>query len=272
MQKKIKNLFQKIFLGIIAVLFFQNCSNVNLAYDEKLSERAAFVSGKICYSGSARGNSLYKLVDLYVINLNAKFENGSLKSDSDMNSIADSDEEALNRDGSLATVMVSSKDTDSDGVPDFIEKLKGFSVNKDEMNIDGYDGDGVINRQELQRGTDPLSYDRDIKNIEYDVSVDSTESSHTSISDCGIDQFIYKVDISTIRLTSSTDFVDTVNIKNSSFILSHKKDENVVLIMYRLRSENVNNPDLFYGHLLKLKLGEPVSYVLGPKDFYLFPN
>lgn len=270
--KKFPHFFEKVFwilpLGIVVLLFFQNCSNVNLANQDSSASSGVFVSGKLCYPGSARDSSLYKLADLYVINLNARYENGVLKADSDMNSVVDSAEKILNKDGSLTTILINNKDSDNDGVPDFIEKLKGFNANKDEMGVDGYDGDGVTNKQELLRGSDPLSYDPEVKNTEYTVTLASNQES----SDCGSGQLVYSFDVSSIKLASVTSFTDGVSSKNSPFFLSHTEDENLILIMYKLRSENINNPDMLYGHLLKLKIGEPVSYVLSPKDFSLIPN
>lgn len=257
-----------IIFGLCLFFLFQNCSNVNLSSQENSSSGQVFISGKICYPAAVRDSSLYKLTDFYVINLTARSENGVLKADSNMNSVLDYSEETLNKDAANTTVLISNKDSDGDGVPDFIEKLKGFNVNKDDMNIDGIDGDGITNKQELQNGTDPLFYDSGVKNIDYKVSLDSGIDN----VGCGTDQLVYKFDVSSIKLVAVSSFADAVNTKTTQFTLSHNDNENVVLIMYKLRSENINNPDLFYGHVLKLRTGSESSYMLSPKDFSLIPN
>lgn len=245
---------------ISLIITFQQCSNVELLQESSIVGLTANkLKGRFCFPYNADQYSNYKLSDLYIINLTLRAKSDALHPDSNMNGEIDSEEIT-----GAKTVFVSKKDTDSDGLPDFIEKLKGLNPSRNDLNEDGYDLDEVSNKREIQLGTDPNS-----KNQTPEALYSVKEASDNSF--CGDDQKAYTFEINQIPTVKTNAFSDSVNLANT-LNLSHEKDENVYLIMAKVIPENTTNDTVFLTKLFKHSITEAFAYDFSPKDFFILDS
>lgn len=190
-----KNAGWTALFALSLLLFFQNCGDVAVnSFESRLPPELVVkgdsITGTFCHADTVANSSVYRLSNFYIVNLTSHKFNGDLYSDNDLDGIVDKDEDY----SADATVEISPTDTDEDGLPDFVEKLKGLNPNNNDADKDGVDLDGIINRRELQLGTDP-SFTGDESVIDYTVR--NVESA----AGCGAGQPVYKFGINKIMLT-----------------------------------------------------------------------
>lgn len=256
-------------LGVVVALLYQNCSNVQIAGFNVLVQESLEhqISGKICYPYSALDSSAYDLKALYVINLTALQTQDRLRSDSNLNGITDQDEDQMSQSqepsSATKTVLVSPMDSDEDGLPDFIEILKGLNPNSADLDRDGMDYDGLLNRQEIQRGTDPFFADANEKFVH--TSVKKREGEQPQEMDCGRLQPVYDFEIQSVPLVKTRAFTDTRN--SMLYDLSHTEYENIILVLAELSPTDSSRGSYFTAKFLKVPITHDIKHTLNPKDF-----
>ena len=258
-----KTFFISLFLGLLAVLsFFQNCSDVGISRFASSSEEpvtvvaAKLLSGTFCHPFDKALVSPYKLSDFYVLNLTAGKFDGQLYPDNDIDGRVDKALDYSDR----GTAEISPIDSDQDGIPDFVEKIKGLNPNRADANEDGVDLDGLINRRELQLGTDP-NFKGDEPVVSYSVkAVNQTAG-------CGAGQTAYHYDIDRILLAPTQPFTDPVN--SGPYSLSHALHENIIFVMAKLSPEDVRKPSVFIGKFFKVNADNIVALDFQPPEFYI---
>lgn len=250
-------------LGTLPLMIaFTNCSKVDLETAKGLNSAAAGMQGVLCYPYNAQDYTRYELSDFYLININALPVNGELSSDSNANGIADHLEQNLSEVPN--TVRVSSLDTDEDGLPDFLEDLKGLDKTRSDADIDGIDNDGVINKRELQLGIDPHFPDQSSARTRFFVNYLGPENSPTG---CGENQPAYSFNVQAIPTINTTSFIDTVN-SNSKLSLSHEQNENVFMVLARMSPLNSNFEPLFLAYIFKQSIFDPLVWDITPSHFF----
>lgn len=240
------------------LLFFQNCDSVKINRLSSTSAiaQAKFISGTFCQSFDKNIVSSYQLSNFYIINLTANKFNGELFPDNDLDGSVDRETDYSNK----TNVTVSNTDSDSDGIPDFIELLKGLNPNSDDANRDGIDLDGVLNARELQLGTDP-NFKGDSPTISYTIKTsDETDG-------CGGGQQAYSFEIQNINLVHTKRFTDSVNVSINS--LSHEDEENIILVLAKMSPEDTNKPSVFMAKLFKINALHPESSSFSPTEFFV---
>lgn len=242
------------------LFFFQNCGDVSVkslpSVQPQVTVEAKSISGAVCHASSVATHSAYRLADFYIINLSAHKFNGELYSDNDLDGMVDQDTDFSNG----TTVEVSAIDSDEDGIPDFVEKLKSLNPNNKDADKDGVDLDSIVNRRELQLGTDP-SFVGDEPSINYTVkSVVDTQG-------CGAGQPAYTFNIEKILLTHSKKFTDSTN--SDPYSLSHDDHENVILVLAKLSPDNTRNPSVFMAKIFKLNAQQLESRNYQPPEFFI---
>ncbi len=245
----------------VLFIFFQNCGGVNI--NKPSLQQASVVidkfaiQSKICSAFQpASAVSKYTVVDFFAINLTVTRYNGDFAADSNLNGIVDSvDTSAIT--AGRPTVTINSNDTDEDGIPDFIEILKGTDSYRADAHEDGVDNDTVENIKEIQLGTDPAYYDLGEVYI-----VSSLTKSSENLIDCGLGQDTLDFKIDQIPLAKVEAFTDTVN--SGPWNLSHGIDENIIFIGYLTHpTDTAKSQPLFFGKIFKVKFKQqsPVSLV-----------
>lgn len=247
------------------VLTFQNCGNIQLLLTDPNASLSsmAIKETPICSSfQSVQDVSRYQITQSFVVNLTSLRYSRQNVADSNANGVPDIEEA-----GGVpsASVLVSGKDADGDGVPDFIEILKGTNPYRDDMDEDGVDRDGVTNLQEIQKGTDPQGGD---PNDQFVFS--ALASADQDYPECGAGQISYNLSLQVNNLVAMPAWVDAAT---GDWSLSHDMDENDIFIGYRTLPTNANlSAPLFYGFLLKMKRGDKTIPALSPGDFHLLPD
>jgi len=260
--KKRNNLVWVIAVPISLLLFFQNCGDVRV---ENMRSVAAVpqeplvvknINGTICHSVASASGSVYRLSNFYILNLTAHKFNGELKADNNLDGMID-----LNpADSEGETVTVSDTDDDEDTIPDFVEKLKGLNPTAPDAEKDGVDLDGIINRRELQLGTDP-SFNGD------DPTIDYTVEPTTAVSSCGAGQPAYKFVINNMMLTPNRAFTDSVN--PAMYSLSHDAGENVLMVLVKLSPDDIKKPSLYVTKIFKIDIKDQTTPEFRPEDFLI---
>ncbi len=248
-----------IFALSASVLLFQHCSNVSLELPSVKTQSVQGISGSFCFFYDAEMYSRYSLTDFYIVNMNARATKGSIYADSNMN--GEIDIERSNE--GAETVLISASDQDDDGLPDFLERLKGLNPTREDANEDGIDLDGVINKREIQLGTDPLLADKGVENTAYYVSQSDVEG-----EGCGREQPTYEFHISKISTVQTQKFKDNVNLTQRTN-LSHEANENVILVLARMAPKNSKNEIIFLASLFKLESESSLSLKLKANDFFI---
>jgi alpha-tubulin suppressor-like RCC1 family protein len=245
------------------LLFFQNCGDVAVSNLPSIvppppvvTVKAETIKGTVCYDRAASSNSVYRLSNLYVVNLTASKFNGNLRPDNDLDGMVDVQSDFSGGE----TVTISPTDTDEDGLPDFLEKLKGLNPNFADADKDGVDLDGVVNRREIQLGTDP-SFVGDDPTINYSVKMSDVTDG------CGQGQPSYEFTITDMLLSPTKAFVDPVN--NPPYSLSHAEGENIILALVKLSPDNTSKPSLFVAKFFTISTSRIEERIYNPQDFYI---
>ncbi len=248
--------------GLMAVLlFFQNCDTIKVSHfasnmiNREIVE-AKLISGTFCHPNDKNLVSAYRLSDFYAINLTAGKFDGVLFPDNDLDGTLDKTDGFSGK----GSVEVSNLDSDEDGIPDFVEKLKGLNPNSADANSDGVDLDGILNRREIQLGTDP-NHKGDEPAISYTVKVSDVTAG------CGAGQQAYHYDIDRILLAPTKKFTDTVN--NPPYLLSHEDDENVILVLAKMSPEDTKKNSVYIAKIFKLNAKNLVAVNYTPPEYYI---
>lgn len=254
---QIKDILKIIMLfGVSALTLFgfQNCGNVKVLEKPLLVEpsvQAKGISGKICTSDQAVSSvSRYQLNHFVIINLTAVTKDSTIEADTNVNGVADRVENNLN---DIPPIRVSNSDTDSDGIPDFIEEIRGMKQSENDLYVDGSDQDGENNLEELIKGTDPTS-----SNVPHELNLYGV-GEISADSECDPSQKTYQFNIENLQRVALPSFNDSVNSGETS--LSHEQDENVFLIYAHLLPERVTESDKKLFKIFRVKKTD--------KDFYL---
>lgn len=251
-----------VFAVVIGLLlFFQNCGDVSVstfqsaAPQEVVVVKADQVMGTFCHLENVSLSSTYRLSNFYVVNLTANKFNGQLQPDNDLDGVIDDLVPYSNQE----TILISNTDSDEDGIPDFIEKLKGLNPNSKDADKDGVDLDGIINRRELQLGTDP-AFTGDEPVIDYKLQT-------TTHADCGTGQPAYEFTIDKMMLVHTKEFTDTTN--NPPYSFSHANSENIIVALAKLSPDNTSKPSFFVAKFFILNAKGLESRNYEPEDFFI---
>ncbi|HPI41907.1 MAG TPA: hypothetical protein PLJ21_13950, partial [Pseudobdellovibrionaceae bacterium] len=243
----------------VLLILYQQCSNIKLV-QPVVEPGSNHISGKLCFPYDSETYSEYSLSEFYIINLTARKYKNSNQPDSNMNGVLDS----LETSDSLqaqSTIHVNELDLDKDGLPDFIENLKGLNPTRNDLEEDGFDLDGVTNKRELQRGTDP-DFTSEDSEVNYSLQEDLEASS------CGVGQPSYSFEVKKIPVVNTSAFVDKIN-SNALTSLTHDEDENVFLILARMTPSNALNDIKYLAKFFKHSSLMPISKSLSNKDFFI---
>lgn len=242
------------------LLSFQNCDNVKVSGFASNTvaqvEVGKLLSGTFCHPLDKAIVSEYSLSDFYIVNLTATKFDGTLFSDNEVDGFADK----TNGLSAKGTVEISNIDSDEDGLPDFLEKLKGLNPNSLDANSDGVDLDGIINRREIQLGTDP-NYKGDEPTISYTIKASDVTAG------CGAGQPSYHYDIDRILLAATKKFTDTVN--TDPYMLSHEDGENIIFVLAKLSPEDSKKNSTFIAKIFKVQANNVVALDYAPPEFYI---
>lgn len=134
-------------------------------------------------------------------------------------------------------------DTDRDGLPDFVEILKGTDPLVADMTADP-DGDGVTTLEEIVRGSDPFTTDANLLSdlltktkMKFDIDPAVTSCPNGSWS-LGLDQLAR---------------AKTLKFSGPASDFNHEADEQVLYLYYRLSPTNSLAPQMeYYGRLIKV--------------------
>lgn len=137
-------------------------------------------------------------------------------------------------------------DSDHDGVPDFIEIIKGTNPALADMTADP-DGDGVSNLEELQKGSDPFTADTELAStVLNNFQVNSVPQSQNPT--CNGDG--WSIDLNRLQA------IKTKTVAASGSLLAdwaHTKNQQVLFVYYRLTPQNSNSPITeYYGKFVKV--------------------
>lgn len=233
-------------LSAVSLFSFQNCGNVNvqtLQVPPQPSIQAKGISGKICTSTKpVTTASRYELNHFVIVNMTAVTKNSTIEPDSNVNGVADRIESNLS---DIATIKISNTDTDSDGIPDFIEEIRGMSQSLEDLYVEGTDQDGLFNYEELVQGSDPTSAAPPPELNLYTIAEISKDSG------CDVSQKTYQFNIQNLQRVSLAPLNDTVNLNETS--LNHDQDENVYLIYAHLVPERITEPEKKLFKIFKIK-------------------
>ncbi len=130
-------------------------------------------------------------------------------------------------------------DTDKDGMPDFIEIIKGTDPGTADMLVDP-DGDGVTTRDEIIRGTDPFVADANTPN--YLMSLFKTTYIQTP-NDLVCPMGHWRLEADRI-LTAPIESV--ASISGSASFLNHPANVHKFVVIYKSVAQNSLNPSNEY--------------------------
>lgn len=252
--------------GLVLILTFQNCGDIGLhrieyGTGEHASESPS-LSGSFCHPENASDVSKYTLSEFYALNLTVRKFKDTPSIDQDMDGVLDRLQ--MNPMGSN-TVAVSPMDSDQDGLPDFIEVLKGLNPTQADLYNDGIDLDGVNSIEEIQLGTDPSAADLDQSEISYTVN-----PLPGTTPGCGAGQKAYEFQVTRLPLMPTGAFTDSVNTVNPALSLSHGKNENVILLMAKMDSIDARVEPVFLIKIFRQSSLEPITNRFATKDFSIF--
>ena len=137
-------------------------------------------------------------------------------------------------------------DSDGDGLPDFIELIKGTDpLLKDAMNDP--DGDGISNQKEINQGSDPFTPDASFyESLKNRFTVAFNPSSQ-GCTNGGWDLNISQTSVSQTRSVK--------NLPASIGELNHAGTDQVLWVGYRMVPKNsANDKVTFYGKIVNVKL------------------
>lgn len=158
-------------------------------------------------------------------------------------------------------------DSDRDGLPDFVEVIKGTDPHRPDMTQDS-DSDGVINRTEILKGTSVFSPRGALSDLILNQSELKFNSQAPTCQHGGWE-------LSSRRLQTAR----TLEVVNTSVPqLSHLRNEQLILVIYRLVPANSLEPEIeYYAKFVKVRasgyVGDEIlqaipSEVL-PEDFIM---
>ncbi|PIU00623.1 MAG: hypothetical protein COT74_03585 [Bdellovibrionales bacterium CG10_big_fil_rev_8_21_14_0_10_45_34] len=172
-------------------------------------------------------------------------------------------------------------DSDSDGIIDFIELIRGSSPVLSDALLDR-DGDGWVNRFEIAQGSDLSFWDADLPN-ENKVMVRETLTSPKDF--CPQEHETWQLSVDQIPVAETKKFEggkklcesrDSQNGLEKCFDLSHEASENVILFLVRSIPDSKSSDDSirFWGAVRKVRntgtLGPKLTsgIAVSPTDFY----
>lgn len=258
-----------LILGFVLILTFQNCGDVRMHSMNQTSlppEPISTLNGVFCHPDNAADVTPFSLSEFYALNLNVRKFKDLKDLDSDMDGTLDNLQATAPSGGNA--VRVSPQDTDEDGLPDFVEILKGLNPAIDDLYSDGIDSDGVINIEEVQIGTDPSASDADQPEIIYNIN----QISGTTPNGCGAGQKAYEFQVSKMPLLPTGPLSDSVNTVNSSLSLSHGTDENIILLLAKMNSVDATVKPVFIAKIFRQSVTGLSNNRFNPKDFFILSD
>lgn len=162
-------------------------------------------------------------------------------------------------------------DSDRDGMPDYIEILKGTNPAVADMTSDP-DSDGVVSLEEIQKGTDPFVSDAETPlSVLNDVSITSLPPKEGGVCDYES----WAIQVSRLQAMSTLELGQSPGVSTQ---WAHAQNQHVVLIYYRLTPQNANAPVAeFYGHFVKVNYSRSEAQetlqasqdMIGSEDFVI---
>lgn len=128
-------------------------------------------------------------------------------------------------------------DADKDGIPDFIEIIKGTNPAVADMTLDP-DSDNFSNRDEIIRGTDPK-----IADINNDLLLNIVTTKYSPPSENYCSYGGWSLNASRIQAKVNEELF---NVPKELDFLVHNKNQQVVILLYKLTPTNSANPEVEY--------------------------
>lgn len=142
---------------------------------------------------------------------------------------------------------LSGVDTDSDGIPDYVEIVRGLNPIVKDAHLDS-DLDGMTNRDEISRGLDPVNSDKIYKTDGQRTLKLSTQK--LASSSCSAGKTSYGYALSSVKKTSTLGFADTSPL---DITFSAKANENQVWIYTLWKNEaSARVPGILYLQSVKI--------------------
>lgn len=160
-------------------------------------------------------------------------------------------------------------DADKDGIPDFIEIIKGTNPTIADMTSDP-DGDGIVNRDEIIKGTDVNTPD-----IINDLYINKIFTKYSPPSENICQYGGWSINSSQLQIVKTQ---ENYNLPVQLDYLTHGKQQYLMLVLYRLSPTNSDNPVTeYYSKVVTvdyfIKNGKEylnsLSATLNPNDFTL---
>lgn len=192
----------------------------------------------------------YSAKQFFALNLTALPEKGRLTADADMNGKPDSSNGASGSSTLVDWLKVPFLDTDRDGVPDPIERLRGMNVGSKDAN--GHrDGDQWSNLEEILQNTDLTAHEEDHPTPEVLKTIFSASEIRNSPR-CEVGRSEFVLNGSQIPLIRVAEY--TSDDTQFGSLLSHPEDVNVIGLFYS--AQPLNNPqgrDILFMKVLKVR-------------------
>ncbi len=216
------------------------------------------------------------LLDSICMSLGGPTQCGSVSyacsgSPNDLN-VSDCDRAALNLNHPTDS-GASGIDSDHDGIPDFIEIVRGTNPTEYDLDFD-LDGDGMTNRREFQIGTNPREPDKEM--AEDQINKFELLKLDNPSFPCANEAWTFNLNqIILVKPDAYTmpDSPPPASLTDVQHRLdfSHRQNENVILITYRARPLQLgaDKKMQIWAAVLKLDFQQKQNVQIKPTDFYL---
>lgn len=156
----------------------------------------------------------------------------------------------------LPGALADTVDSDRDGMPDFVEVIKGTDPARADMTLDP-DNDAIVTRDEILRGTDPFFKDNEtpvFKLNQSSITFRPTSSVENALT-CSAGTW----DLSLGRLQYA-ETLPVTSFADSLATMKHPRNAQIVLVLHRLSAVNSTIPTIeFYGQYIRVSVSGKVG-------------
>jgi hypothetical protein len=166
----------------------------------------------------------------------------------------------------LAAPTLNGFDSDGDGIPDYIEAIRGLSPFHANTSSDDFDGDGFSDIQEVAHGTDPQADNAHTYPVDPQFETQVNLRAANSSAGCSSTSEAYSFDLQNIPLVHVSAYTEAAH---HVFDLSHQTDENVILIYYETTPLASGFHKRLYAAVVKVKYNQ-MENISVPQNSFVF--